>query len=707
MAMRARRWLSTALLVVTGVALFVAVTATWMERTLFDSRTFADHAVRLLDSRAVRDELSRAITDQLVERGPSPLASYRSLLEPAIDDLLATPAFEDVLRSAVREAHAVVVERHADTAVLDLGETLGMLAGSGASAGQPFVAHLPADASALLIDAAPVLRHLDLWRIGERLDRLDVAAWIVTVVAAIGALVLAPRRRAAVVGLGGAVALAGVAILLAVHLAPRLATIGLGDREVAAAVVSGVLDFTADFAVVAVWLIAAGVLVAAAASARAVPHPVEAGRELLGRWSRAIAGASRPRRALAGVLLVALAVLAIIERDTAVLLAVVVIGALVAYTGAVLVAGAIFGPAPAGKLAEELHEAERAGRRVLAVALPIVVVAVMAAGLAVAVQRVRASTGSGPRQCNGHAELCDRRLDQVAFAGSHNSMAAEVDPGWLFAENIRGIPAQLESGIRALLVKTHYGVPTGVDLDGHELVVTDTAAEAKVNRSEEDAELGPAAVARARQLEATVPERAGTTGVYLCHVYCSLGSTKFADSLGHIRSFLDRNPHEVIMLFIGDYVSPADTQTELERAHLIDRVWHYDTSAPPPTLGEMIDARRNLLVLAEHDGGTLPWYTKGYGIFQDTPFTFTSPSEFSCRPNRGPADAPLFELNHFITPNGPPRIEDARIVNAYDALMGRARQCQAERRLLPNIVAVNFSDQGDLFRVVDDLNGVG
>jgi hypothetical protein len=38
-------------------------------------------------------------------------------------------------------------------------------------------------------------------------------------------------------------------------------------------------------------------------------------------------------------------------------------------------------------------------------------------------------------------------------------------------------------------------------------------------------------------------------------------------------------------------------------------------------------------------------YTKGYGIFQETPYTFAAPSDLSCRPNRGRADAPLFEIN--------------------------------------------------------------
>jgi hypothetical protein len=34
-------------------------------------------------------------------------------------------------------------------------------------------------------------------------------------------------------------------------------------------------------------------------------------------------------------------------------------------------------------------------------------------------------------------------------------------------------------------------------------------------------------------------------------------------------------------------------------------------------------------------------------------------------------------------------------------------KCAAERGTRPNFVAVNYFDQGDLFRAVDELNGVG
>ncbi|MEA2403937.1 MAG: hypothetical protein QOE08_584 [Thermoleophilaceae bacterium] len=53
-----------------------------------------------------------------------------------------------------------------------------------------------------------------------------------------------------------------------------------------------------------------------------------------------------------------------------------------------------------------------------------------------------------------------------------------------------------------------------------------------------------------------------------------------------------------------------------------------------------------------------------------------------------------------------PRPSDAEKVNAYKPLLARVRECQRERSHFPNVVAVNFYRRGDLFRVVDELNGL-
>ena len=96
------------------------------------------------------------------------------------------------------------------------------------------------------------------------------------------------------------------------------------------------------------------------------------------------------------------------------------------------------------------------------------------------------------------------------------------------------------------------------------------------------------------------------------------------------------------------------------------------------------------------------------------PFTFPSASLLtakvdraaSCGPNRGPPSAPLFLVNHWVSTDPAPRPSDATRVNAYAPLLARARVCESLRHRVPNLLAVNFYKEGDVFRVVDTLNGV-
>ena len=129
----------------------------------------------------------------------------------------------------------------------------------------------------------------------------------------------------------------------------------------------------------------------------------------------------------------------------------------------------------------------------------------------------------------------------------------------------------------------------------------------------------------------------------------------------------------------------------------------------------MIADNQRLVVLAENQAGGAPWYQLAYKhLLQETPFAFGRASELttpaslaaSCQANRGPADAPLLLLNHWVTTDPVPRPSDADKVNAYGPLLRRARECERIRGHVPNLIAINFDQRGDLFRVVDTLNGV-
>jgi hypothetical protein len=92
-------------------------------------------------------------------------------------------------------------------------------------------------------------------------------------------------------------------------------------------------------------------------------------------------------------------------------------------------------------------------------------------------------------------------------------------------------------------------------------------------------------------------------------------------------------------------------------------------------------------------------------VMSDTPYRFDQVGEFSCAVGRGAPDNSLLLVNHWLTVD-PPNPAVAAKVNAGDVLRERAAACREERGRLPNIIAVDFYASGDLFEVVDELNGV-
>ena len=78
----------------------------------------------------------------------------------------------------------------------------------------------------------------------------------------------------------------------------------------------------------------------------------------------------------------------------------------------------------------------------------------------------------------------------------------------------------------------------------------------------------------------------------------------------------------------------------------------------------------------------------------------------SCAHNRGSTASPVLLINYWLTNDYRSLVTDARAINSYDVLSPFVARCRQERGMLPNYIAVNFYNEGDLFRVVDELNGV-
>lgn len=312
----------------------------------------------------------------------------------------------------------------------------------------------------------------------------------------------------------------------------------------------------------------------------------------------------------------------------------------------------------------------------MAVAGGVVVVAVVGAGALFA--RSASTVAEASEGCNGSVDLCDRRIDEVVFAGSHNAMASS-DLGWELAPQLGDMVAQLDHGVRALLIDTHYWDRSG-EIEGGD----DAAVRLAIERALSDDTPRP--------------------GTWLCHGFCALGATRLDEGLASIRVWLDANPNEVVLMIVQDAITTADTFEAFETSGLLDLVYEHRPGTPYPTLGELVEENRRLLVWAESQGRPDSWYQNAYdSTFQETGYDFASIADFDCAPNRGDDGNPLFLVNHWLS-TGVPTVEAATVVNRRRTLVDRIEQCALERGRRPTILATDFVEVGDLVDVVADLN---
>ncbi|MFJ5303124.1 hypothetical protein [Streptomyces sp. NPDC088350] len=296
-----------------------------------------------------------------------------------------------------------------------------------------------------------------------------------------------------------------------------------------------------------------------------------------------------------------------------------------------------------------------------------------------------AVTPVASRTCEGSAELCDRSYDEVAYLTSHNAMSTTVDR-FIGPLQDPGISAQLDDGVRALQIDTYrWERPDEI-----------AARLAESDFTPEQRKFVAAAVNKVN------PPR---EGLWLCHSVCRAGAIALVPALREIGDWMRAHPSEVVTLIVQDAISGEDTEQAFAQAGLTDLVHtpDPDPAKPWPTLGDMIDSGRRLVVFAEKADGPAPWYRNFYDYGMETPFAFRTPDAMSCVPHRGGSGKRLFLLNHFITIDGGSRL-DAGKVNSRRYVLDRVHRCERERGRPVNFVAVDYTTIGDAGAAVDALN---
>jgi len=264
--------------------------------------------------------------------------------------------------------------------------------------------------------------------------------------------------------------------------------------------------------------------------------------------------------------------------------------------------------------------------------------------------------------CNGAASLCDRRFDEVVYPTSHNAMSTN-DDGWIAPNNYDSTPKQLEAGIRSLMLDAWYWGGDAVLCHGGEIVPG----------------LG-------------------------CDI---TGQRPLDEGLAELATWLDNHPHEVLSIIWETYIDEADMAADSTASGLLDHAYVHDGSGAWPTLRELIQMGKRLIIFTDDSSASEPWHHYVWSHAVETNFSFTAASQFesvaSCAANRGSVANPLFILNHFLTnPFAAPTLAES--VNFNPLLRERALACEAEMDKLPNFLTVDFQSLGDLYDVARELN---
>ena len=694
------RWPVRALAVTGSLLIALASFGWWLDTRVLDDDGFADVVAKASQREEVRDYIADQATLRLART-----SNFVSAARPVVTDALSSAIHTEPVKAAIRDfavrAHAQVFEARAAQRVdIDAQQAATSIRAALQSINPALSKKLPAN----VLDASATISQ------NQAVEAAFVVSdwiWLWIPVGIFGMILLGVAlRRArdpvhAIRSVGVVMAVSGALLAGFGAATPVVGGVIAPDDPGRSNAIAALVDtLTGRLTGAGLGLIVLGLAVALAPGRDG--GDLRERRRRLAEWIAA--KRTRPRWRFAGGLALVLLGMAFLTDPPGIaglFVDVAALGAL--YVGVIVCLRA------AGVLATD-HTIGRLRRRWLTVVAGAMALAVFgSASIAVA---LAAATHEDPKAnaarqgCNGYFELCAQPLDQVVWAASHNSMSSSAY-NFLSAEHTITVGEQLNAGARFLMLDVYYG------RDDNGLVRTNLAG--GINRAQLERERGKQAVdalARVGALTGTADTSTKGQELYFCHDLCELGAIKVVDVLNEIGTFLDRNLTDVVVLDFEDYVQPKDLKRAMQEAGVYDRV-RTVTKAETATLtiSDLVtpkkgtnERRRRLITVSEKHGDVYPWLPPTYSMFQETPYTFPKISDFNCQPKRGEPGNPMFLINHWLRPDGPPDPTEAAHVNAEKLLLQRFRQCGRERKQLPNVIAVDFTAIGDLYTTVNEIN---
>jgi hypothetical protein len=322
--------------------------------------------------------------------------------------------------------------------------------------------------------------------------------------------------------------------------------------------------------------------------------------------------------------------------------------------------------------------------------------------------------------CNGFAELCDRRYNEVTFPATHNAQSYKGASGWTgwlvsVQNQDKSITEQLNAGIRAMKIPLHLEATKkgNIVTACHGLQAGDLRSKAP--------RFTPQFVIEAIERHPS---------------YYDKGAQPFKDLVKEVKIFLDAHPNEVFTFFLEDQTLHHEMiiQAFNDAGMNPETYMHIQNKRDKwPMLGQMIESGKRVVVFINNKGVTgtsaswlhqfddFVWQTEySFGDVQDLkddtkdPGLRNSTSKVNYNNRFMAPQNKISVVQHFVTPSVKSytlylggKKSEAQKANSRDVLFPRLKAVYAKAKSPLNFIWVDFFEYGDLFDIVNQLNGVG
>jgi hypothetical protein len=259
-------------------------------------------------------------------------------------------------------------------------------------------------------------------------------------------------------------------------------------------------------------------------------------------------------------------------------------------------------------------------------------------------------------QCNGSTDNCGKKYNEVSYLTTHNAFNTDSE-GFSLPNQHLGIADQLNQGVRAFMLDVYdfFGTPTQY------------------------------------------------------HGSALLGTQGLSSDLDEIKNFLDANSNEIVTLILECYVSADDIESELISTGLMPYVYTHLNGTAWPTLQEMINLNKRLVVFSDvaDASPSQAWYHYVWDFAVETHYSVNDVNDFTDDYNRGDSLNDLYIFNHFVTNGvtGTGMDAESAIANEYNFLLNRIELNNLLKGKFPNFITVDFFELGNALDVVNSING--